>query len=251
MKAGFVKTYRKLLQSDIWKMPPLYYRVFHYLILVAEYKKNMFPTRKKFGIHLLPGQLITSMGNIANAVAWEEHGVERIPNKKMIKDVLEWLEFHEMVTVVSNAHGTYIEVVNYRLYHDFDCEKVTEKVTQKKRRVDTPKEVKEVKEEKNKDIIPNWVPKEEWREFVKMRIKIKKPMTDFAIKLAISKLEKLKEEGHNPTKVLVQSIERSYQGLFPVANKQEDSDGMEWATPEELAAEEARRKRYEESKHAI
>ena len=147
MKSGFAKTYRKVLLSDVWKMPPLYHRVFQYLILKASFEPDMFPTKRKYNINLLPGQLITSMSVIAQGVSWTEYGVEKIPNKKIIKDILDWLKFNEMIILVSNASGTYVEVVNWRTYHSFS----SEKVTQKKRNVDTLKELKELKEVKKKN----------------------------------------------------------------------------------------------------
>lgn len=62
--------------------------------------------------------------------------------------------------------------------------------------------------------IPDWLDEEPWSEYVKMRKKIKKPLTDYAIKLAIQKLEKFKDCGFNPSDVLNQSIFNSHQGLF-------------------------------------
>ena len=73
---------------------------------------------------------------------------------------------------------------------------------------------------KNKDLpLPNWLPKEEFNEYQKMRQKIKKPMTDRAIELAIENLEKLKNEGYDPKAVLEQSILNSWQGLFPLKSE--------------------------------
>lgn len=75
--------------------------------------------------------------------------------------------------------------------------------------------------ERNKDAgtslfsLPSWVPEKEWNAFVAMRVQKKKPMTDEAKDLAISTLEKLKEEGHPPGEVLNQSVFNSWQGLFP------------------------------------
>ena len=56
----------------------------------------------------------------------------------------------------------------------------------------------------------------EWKDFVDMRNKIKAPLTDKAIELAISKLSKLKDEGNNPTEILNESILNSWKGLFPL-----------------------------------
>jgi len=64
--------------------------------------------------------------------------------------------------------------------------------------------------------LPLWLNVELWIEYKKMRKKIKKPMTDYAEKIALDKLDKLKCEGHCPDEVLKHSIFNSYQGLFPV-----------------------------------
>lgn len=164
MKKGFSKTYRRELESDIWKMPPIYQRVFFFLRLKVKYKAELFPTRKKCGIWLNPGQWLTSIDQVANGVSWYEWGKEKIPNKKVIKDVLMWLESNGMIVVESNAYGTYIELINWGIYNDIGFEKVTiggkEKVTsddqQTKRLVDTvkelKKELKELKEVKEEDI---------------------------------------------------------------------------------------------------
>ena len=150
MKIGFTKAYRKELESDIWKMPPLYQRVFFYLRQLAVWQPESFPTKQKYKIALNPGQLITSLSIIADGVSWYEYGVKKTPNKKIIKDILRWLESNSMVTVFSNRFGTFIMLINWYSYNGNDNEEVTQKkqeeVTQKKRNVDTLKEVKEVKE---------------------------------------------------------------------------------------------------------
>ena len=43
-------------------------------------------------------------------------------------------------------------------------------------------------------------------------------MTEHAEKLNIAKLEKLKKQGYNSTDVINQSIEKGWQGLFPLNN---------------------------------
>lgn len=72
--------------------------------------------------------------------------------------------------------------------------------------------------ELGKLILPTWVSPEAWDGFCEMRKSIRKPMTDYAKKLAIGNLEKLRQQGHDPTKVLEQSILKSWQGLFPVSD---------------------------------
>jgi hypothetical protein len=51
---------------------------------------------------------------------------------------------------------------------------------------------------------------------MKMRNKIKKPMTDYAIELSINVLKNLKDSDNDPKQVLKQSILNSWQGLFEI-----------------------------------
>ncbi|KKK46857.1 hypothetical protein LCGC14_3161050 [marine sediment metagenome] len=92
----------------------------------------------------------------------------------------------------------------------------------KKNRIDKEErnDILEQKGEIKEIIIPNWIPKKTWDTFLEMRKKIKAPMTDQAIKLAINKLEKLKEEGYESEDVLNESILNNWKGLFPIKNYQ-------------------------------
>lgn len=65
--------------------------------------------------------------------------------------------------------------------------------------------------------LPDWLPREAWDAFVAMRKKIRKPLTDGAIPLAIKKLGELRTAGHDPRAVLEQSVMNSWQGLFEVS----------------------------------
>ena len=89
---GWTKAHRKEMESDIWKMPPLYHRVWYWLRQQAAWENEEFPTRGKFKIALAPGQLITGLDIIATGVSYYSWGVEKTPNRKMISDVLIWLE---------------------------------------------------------------------------------------------------------------------------------------------------------------
>lgn len=64
--------------------------------------------------------------------------------------------------------------------------------------------------------LPDWIPKEEFGQFIEMRKAIGKELTAHAVKLAVTKLEKLKGEGHEPKGVLEQSIFNGWQGLWPL-----------------------------------
>jgi uncharacterized protein YdaU (DUF1376 family) len=72
---------------------------------------------------------------------------------------------------------------------------------------------------KTKDVFvfPDWLPMETWEAFIKMRKRIKKPPTDYAIKLLINKLEKFKNNGQNVQAILERSITSSWQDLYEIA----------------------------------
>jgi hypothetical protein len=63
---------------------------------------------------------------------------------------------------------------------------------------------------------PDWLPMEEWETFIEMRHKLGKPMTVYAQELAVAKLGRLRAYGHDPKKVLEQSILGSWTGLYEI-----------------------------------
>lgn len=125
-KNGFIKKWRKEVGSDIWQMPPLYNRVWNFLLVYVEWRPTIFPTQKRFGIHVNSGQKITSLNNIADNVSWKEYGVTKTPNRKTIKKILEWLDFNEMISIESNRQGTYISICNWGKYQSDENEDETQ-----------------------------------------------------------------------------------------------------------------------------
>jgi len=84
----------------------------------------------------------------------------------------------------------------------------------------TNKKIKNNKNIKNINIIPNWIEKDNWKEFIEMRKKMKSQPTDRAKELLIKDLEKLKNQGFNPNEVIEQSIKNGWKGLFPLKGGQ-------------------------------
>lgn len=64
--------------------------------------------------------------------------------------------------------------------------------------------------------IPDWVPDKPWRAFLEMRVKIKKPMTEYAKTLALKELQTLVDSGQSAEAVINQSVMKSWQGFFPL-----------------------------------
>ena len=58
------------------------------------------------------------------------------------------------------------------------------------------------------------------KEFITFRKKIKKPMTDHAVKLMLSKLNKLTSDTDEQVEILNQSILNGWQGIYPLKREE-------------------------------
>ena len=61
--------------------------------------------------------------------------------------------------------------------------------------------------------LPDWIPADPWRQFEEMRRKKKKPMTDAARKLAVTKLDALRAADHDVATMMDQSILHAWDVL--------------------------------------
>ena len=90
-------------------------------------------------------------------------------------------------------------------------------------KIDAIKESKVKEKEVKENIISNYTDNEELitaiKDFVDMRKQIKKPMTDRAITLMLKNLDKLTNNENNKIAILNQSIQNSWQGVFPLKSQ--------------------------------
>lgn len=86
----------------------------------------------------------------------------------------------------------------------------------------TNKNVKNVKKEKNerKTYSDNPLLNDSIIEFVEYRKSIKKPMTDYAVKLLIGKLDNMTSDVNEQIEILNQSIVNGWTGVFPLKQEQ-------------------------------
>jgi len=74
-------------------------------------------------------------------------------------------------------------------------------------------------------VLPDWVEKEVWDDFMKMRARIKNsPLTEYGKKLLVNDLEKLKNQGNDPIRVIEESIKHGWKGFFPLNEKRNDGE---------------------------
>lgn len=105
-------------------------------------------------------------------------------------------------------------IVNYEIYQDTKI-KLTSKSTNEQQTTNKPSTTnKNDKNDKN-IIYPDFLPVDLFNDFLEMRKKIKKPATDNAIKLLISKIEKFHQQGMSVTAIIQNSLVNNWQDLFP------------------------------------
>lgn len=73
--------------------------------------------------------------------------------------------------------------------------------------------------------LPAYIDPEAWQAFLEVRQKLKAPNTDYAQKLLLVKLLKLKSDGHDPSEVLAASIVGGWKGLFPIKEDRTEASG--------------------------
>jgi hypothetical protein len=78
----------------------------------------------------------------------------------------------------------------------------------------------------------DWLPLDAWAGFRKMRERVKKPLTEYAVEMTLRKLRELKDQGEDPREVLEQSILHCWAGVFRVKKTEEFNGNKEQARHE-------------------
>lgn len=96
--------------------------------------------------------------------------------------------------------------------------KVKDKVNLKVEKEDKQKSTPSSSSSSSSSIInielPSWLPETHWKDFVEFRKFIKKPMTEKAKQLMLSKLQKIKDNGHDPILAMNTSIANNWSDIY-------------------------------------
>lgn len=212
MAEAFIKIHRKMLEWE-WYTDTNTFCLFLHCLLIANWKEGRFMG------HTIPrGSFVSSYSQLARQTNMSIQNV---------RTAVSHLKSTGELTVCPHAKFSVFTVVNYNKYQD-DNRQTNKQVTSNQQATNKQlttieeykekKEGKERKEEKNKEQVyfPNdEVLNDTFKEFLKMRKQIKKPMGDHAIELAIKKLNDL-SGGDNELaiKIINQSILGSWQGFY-------------------------------------
>ncbi|NKC68971.1 hypothetical protein [Vagococcus fluvialis] len=115
---GYILIARKIVDSEIFNKPPLYSKVWLYLLSRAQHKDYK---------QLKRGQLWTSIPEIQDACSWKVGYRTEKPTKKEVFGVLDWLRrtdegVHEgndvgtMIETTKGTQGLLVTISNYDVY---------------------------------------------------------------------------------------------------------------------------------------
>ncbi|RJR47691.1 MAG: hypothetical protein C4576_09145 [Desulfobacteraceae bacterium] len=108
---GFIILARKLLHSEIIEKPPLFLKLFIWMLLQASHKDHG---------DLKRGQFFTSLAKIQKAMAHKVGYRTVKPTIKEIRGITKYLMKVHMVVTMKVTHGLIITILNYDLYQDWE-----------------------------------------------------------------------------------------------------------------------------------
>lgn len=221
---GWIKIHRKILENPIICKDSDYLAVWIYLLLNATHKEipALFKGKK---IILQKGQLITGRKSMSNQLKISESKIYRIIND---------FKSEQQIEQQTSNQNSLISILNWDKYQQIEQQneqQMNNERTTSEQRVNTNKNDKNVKNDKNnvkkntkrktfEDIFSENHFSEQLentiKDFIDMRKTIKKPMTSKALELLIKNLEKLTNLEEEKIAILNQSIEHSWQTVYPL-----------------------------------
>lgn len=237
---NWIKLHRQILDSEVFASQKML-KIWVWCLCKANYKTNFVPIKKGKGemtVKIKRGEFL-----FGRFKAEEELFIDGSTIYKIMKK----LEQLGNILIKSSNHYSIVTICNYNQYQNIKEVEVTakeqlidSKVTAKSQLSNTTKNEENDKTVKNDKKISDFDLL--FTEFIKMRIKIKKPLTEKAKELILNRLNKLADNENEKTLILEKSIENSWQGIFPLKDKINRSGAEEYKKELELKIE---RKKHE------
>ena len=125
MPTGWVRHHRKEQSSAIWEKPPLYLKVWNWL---------------KLNVDRESGEITTTAPIIADKVQWVENNRPKVPDRKTIRDILNFMAYEKMIEkqVIGTRNAQYLRIslCNWSTYNPLVDEAGNVAVTSNKRQLD-------------------------------------------------------------------------------------------------------------------
>ena len=214
---GYIKTYRKSLDSSVWWKSPIVWQVWSWCLLKAHFAERDLPTSEG-DITLEPGQF----------VSWRKKAVAELPiSERQLRTAFKYLKATSRVSIKTTNKYSIFTVLNWYKYQQSDQQPVTQMTS--KRPANDPIYKKDKKVKNNIDIklfphLNNESFLKEWNTYVEHRREIRRPISSQTQERTLKTLHKYPID--EATKMLSQSIDNGWQGVFPLKSKKEDTGKM-------------------------
>lgn len=234
---GYILLSRKLIESEIWKKPPLYLKVWIYLLSKAQHKEYK---------NLKRGQLWTTYQDIIEDCSWMVGARKEKPSKSQIFNILEWMRSpcsesnaesnskatanETMIATTKATRGILISIENFNVYQDpKNYESNNESNAESNSEISpkaTPNRNRINKNDNKNDNISiysifdsyseNSDLRQALRDYSLMRNEIKAPLTDSAVTLLLNKLDTLASTDDLKIKLLENATLSNWKSVFPL-----------------------------------
>lgn len=216
MAQGWISLHRQLQEHWLWDDKPFSMgQAWIDMLLLANHSENEFLLGNEL-VRVETGSFITSELKLMERWGW---------SKTKVRSFLNLLQKQHMIVKNSDRKKTTITIEKYSDFQDLE----TTKKPRKNHRKTTEEPQKDTNNNDNNDnnennnnnnkacsYVENPLLNETIISFVEFRKSIKKPMNDNAIKLLISKLNKMTPDVNIQIEILNQSIMNGWQGIFPL-----------------------------------
>ena len=227
----FIKLYRSMLSWE-WYTDTNTKVLFLHLLLTVNHKDKPY-----YGKLIKRGQRVCSRASLADETGLSENEI-----RTAIKHLISTNEITSEKTRINRSNCTLLTVNKYDEYQSSD-----QSLTSESPVINQKQEIKKDKERK-KVYIPPISPLNDlsetvqhvFRSFMEMRVKMKKPMTDEAVRLAVNKLKGMASEEATQIAIINQSIERCWQTFYPLKEETKKSPPDKFANLKRMYEEAVR-----------
>ncbi|GAA0681223.1 hypothetical protein [Clostridium cadaveris] len=238
MSEGWIKLHRCLFKKAIWlESTPEQKTILITLLGMANHEEKQWIWKGNKYI-AKPGQFVTSLKSIADKAGT---GIT-IQN---VRTALAKFEKYDFLTNESTNKNRLITIVNWEFYQGREIEtnkednkQLTSNQQATNKQLTTNKNDKNNKNDKKylyiREFTSNEILIQTINDFITMRKTIKKPLTDRALQLMLNKLKGLSENEDMQIKILEQSIENSWQGVFPLKGGNDGTSNRKHNKPEHV-----------------
>jgi hypothetical protein len=216
---GYIKLHREISDHWLWDEKPFSKgQAWVDILLMANHDTKKFTLGNEL-VEVERGSCITSELKLMDRWGW---------SKTKVRDYLELLQKDKMLVKNSDKKKTTLTVCNYCIWQDSETTEKPQKnhrKTTERPHKNTNKNEEECEEVKN-NIYSNFTHDPDLMQaildFIEMRKKLKKPMTDKAIEMMLKKLSKLGDTDEKKIAILQESVMKSWTDIYELKG---DSNG--------------------------